>query len=60
MGFGDYEVASELNPGLTTIAAPTVRMGEEAARILVRRLRNETPDTRTLDLGFELVARGSA
>lgn len=60
MGFGDYEVASELNPGLTTIAVPTVRMGEEAARILIRRLRNETPATRTLDLGFELVARGSA
>ncbi len=60
MGFGDYEVASELNPGLTTIAVPTVRMGQEAARILVRRLRNETLDTRTLDLGFELVARGSA
>ena len=60
MGFGDYEVASELNPGLTTIAVPTVRMGEEAARILIRRLRNETPGTRTVDLGFELVARGSA
>lgn len=60
IGFGDYEVASELNPGLTTIAVPTVRMGEESARILLKRLRNELPASRTLDLGFELVARSSA
>lgn len=29
MGLGDYEVASELNPGLTTIAVPTVRMARK-------------------------------
>ena len=60
MGFGDYEIARELNPGLTTIAVPTVRMGEEAARMLVQRLRSETPATRKRDLGFELIERGSA
>ena len=59
MGFGDYEVARELNPGLTTIAVPTVRMGEEAARMLVQRLRHETPVARKRDLGFELIERGS-
>ncbi|WP_395347347.1 substrate-binding domain-containing protein [Variovorax sp. UC122_21] len=60
MGFGDYEIARELNPGLTTIAVPTVRMGEEAARMLVQRLRSETPAARKRDLGFELIERGSA
>ncbi len=53
-------LARELNPGLTTIAVPTVRMGEEAARMLVQRLRSETPAARKRDLGFELIERGSA
>jgi LacI family gluconate utilization system Gnt-I transcriptional repressor len=60
VGFGDYEVGRELNPGLTTIAVPTVRMGEEAARMLVQRLRGEPVAARRRDLGFELIERGSA
>jgi len=39
---------------------PTVRMGEEAARMLVQRLRGEPVAARRHDLGFELIERGSA
>lgn len=60
IGFGDYEMASELVPSLTTVAVPTTRIGKEAAKIILRRLRGEKPGPRKLDLGFQLVARQSA
>lgn len=60
IGFGDYEIASELVPALTTVAVPTTRIGQEAASIILRRLRGEKSGPRKLDLGFELLARDSA
>lgn len=60
MGFGDYELAKELTPALTTIAVPTTRIGREAARLILQRLRGGKPGPRRLDLGFELVVRQSA
>jgi LacI family gluconate utilization system Gnt-I transcriptional repressor len=59
-GFGDYEVSRELHPALTTISVPTTQIGEEAAKIILQRIRGEKPAKRKLDLGFRLIARGSA
>jgi len=59
IGFGDYEIAGELVPSLTTVAVPTTRIGQEAAKIILRRLRGEKSGPRKLDLGFQFVARQS-
>jgi len=60
IGFGDYEMAKELVPSLTTVAVPTTRIGQEAARLILLRLKGGEPSPGRLDLGFELVARESA
>jgi LacI family gluconate utilization system Gnt-I transcriptional repressor len=59
-GFGDFEIASELSPALTTIAVPTRRIGSEAGRLLLQSMRGEAIDVPKLDLGFELKARESS
>lgn len=59
IGFGDYEIAGELVPSLTTVAVPTTRIGREAAQIILRRLRGQESRPRKLDLGFRFVERQS-
>jgi len=60
IGFGDYEMSEELVPALTTVAVPTKRIGQDAARIILQRLKGGKAGPRKVDLGFELVARESA
>lgn len=60
IGFGDYEMSQELLPALTTVAVPTTRIGQDAARIILQRLKGGKAGPRKVDLGFELVARESA
>ena len=60
IGFGDYEMARELVPSLTTVAVPTTRIGREAAQLILQRLRGGQATPGKLNLGFELVARESA
>jgi LacI family gluconate utilization system Gnt-I transcriptional repressor len=59
-GFGDYEIASQLRPSLTTVAVPTRRMGREAAQLLLRSMRHQPVEERMIDVGFELKIRESA
>lgn len=65
-GFGDYEIARELKPALTTIYVPSVQMGEEAAHIILQRvnaLRSgaSAPTSRSKKVGmpYELMVRES-
>ncbi len=58
-GFGDVEIASAIEPGLTTIHIPGREMGECAARIILERVAGEPPAETVIDLGFKLVVRGS-
>ena len=59
VGYGDYEIASEIPPGLTTVHTPGDRIGEEAARMIVNRLSGEDVKRTTVDVGYRLVIRGS-
>ncbi len=43
-GFDDLEIARFTFPPLTTVRAPHQEMGREAAKMLVRMVRGETPD----------------
>jgi LacI family gluconate utilization system Gnt-I transcriptional repressor len=60
IGFGDYEMAGEMVPSLTTVSVPTTRIGNEAARMILQRLKGVRDIPGKLDLGFELLARESA
>lgn len=60
IGFGDYEMAKEMVPSLTTVAVPTTRIGSEAAQLILQRLRGVQDTPGKLNLGFQLVKRDSA
>jgi LacI family gluconate utilization system Gnt-I transcriptional repressor len=57
-GYGDYEIASEISPGLTTVRTPGRAMGEMAARMLLDSARG-TLSARTFDVGYEIIVRES-
>jgi LacI family gluconate utilization system Gnt-I transcriptional repressor len=59
-GFGDYEIAEQLVPALTTVAVPARKMGQVAAQLLLDTLQNGTPARRSVDLGFTMRPRASA
>lgn len=59
VGYDDIALARWLSPQLTTVHQPLRRMGEEAARIVLRLAEDETVDTLRMDLATHLVVRGS-
>jgi LacI family transcriptional regulator, gluconate utilization system Gnt-I transcriptional repressor len=58
-GFGDFEIAREASPSLTTVRVPGYRIGQEAARLIVERLSGRTDVGSAVDLGFDIVLRDS-
>jgi LacI family gluconate utilization system Gnt-I transcriptional repressor len=58
-GFNDLTGNDQMQPPLTTIRTPRAAMGAAAARMLIELIRGETPTPASIDLGFELVVRGS-
>ena len=58
-GFGDFEVAREAYPAITTVRVPGREMGRRAAAMILARLAGGDPEPR-IDLGFEIVLRESA
>jgi LacI family gluconate utilization system Gnt-I transcriptional repressor len=58
-GFGDFEVAREAHPALTTVRVPGAEMGRRAARMILDRIAGRSP-TPIVDLGFEVMLRASA
>jgi DNA-binding LacI/PurR family transcriptional regulator len=59
VGFNDIQAAAFQNPSLTTIRQPLRKMGQTAARILLRRIRGQTDDPDTILMSPELVIRDS-
>ena len=59
-GFNDLSGSDQMVPPLTTIRTPRKEIGTESARLLLRLMRDEPVDVRRMDLGFELMARGSS
>jgi LacI family gluconate utilization system Gnt-I transcriptional repressor len=58
-GFDDVELASQVNPGLTTVRIPQYEIGREAARMLLQRLKGTATKPGISDLGFKIIERGS-
>ena len=61
IGFGDVLLAPYSRPSLTTVREPLVRMGREAATILIDKIENPEMSAMTMDRLFdpELIVRGS-
>jgi LacI family gluconate utilization system Gnt-I transcriptional repressor len=59
-GFNDLTGSDQMLPPLTTVRTPRGQIGTEAARMLLALMRGEPVDTPSVDLGFEVVVRGSS
>jgi LacI family transcriptional regulator, gluconate utilization system Gnt-I transcriptional repressor len=59
-GFNDLPGSDQMLPPLTTVATPRREIGEQAAQMLMKLMRGEAVETPHLDLGFQVVRRGSA
>jgi LacI family transcriptional regulator, gluconate utilization system Gnt-I transcriptional repressor len=60
VGFDDQAMAAEAIPPLTTVRVPRAEIGRRAAEMLLDRLHGKPVVPRREDLGFRIVARGSA
>ncbi len=59
VGYGDYEIAAELPPGLTTVHTPGDEIGKIAARMIIERCNGAANENKIVDVGYRLVIRGS-
>ncbi|MEU1971608.1 LacI family DNA-binding transcriptional regulator [Microbacterium sp. NPDC019599] len=59
VGYDDIALSRWMSPQLTTVHQPLRRMGEEAARLVLRMAEGRQPDTLRMDLATHLVVRGS-
>lgn len=58
-GWGDYEIASEISPQLTTVQPNAYEMGRGAIEMVIARASGLEPEDRVRNTGFEVVARAS-
>jgi LacI family gluconate utilization system Gnt-I transcriptional repressor len=59
-GFGDFELARNLVPPLTTVAVPNREIGTVSGELLLSRMTDAAPQkTNEIDLGFSIVSRES-
>ncbi|SEP94518.1 transcriptional regulator, LacI family [Faunimonas pinastri] len=59
-GWGDYEIASEITPGLTTVQPNAHDMGWQAVTLVLNRAAGEAAAETVVDTGFAVVCRASA
>jgi LacI family gluconate utilization system Gnt-I transcriptional repressor len=59
IGFGDLEIAADLNPALTTVRIDGKAIGRQAARFIVDGAEGRPIEQRIVDLGFSIVDRAS-
>ena len=58
-GFNDLTGSDLVGPGLTTIRTPRASIGEAASQMLLALMRHEEVPTHSVDVGYELMVRGS-
>ena len=58
-GFNDLTGSDQMIPPLTTVRTPRAEIGSEGAAMLLQLMRGEPVQRACIDLGFELVVRGS-
>ncbi len=60
IGFGDQDFAEHTLPPLTTVKVDRDAMGKAAATALLGRIGGQNDAPTTIDVGFQIVTRGSA
>jgi LacI family transcriptional regulator len=60
VGFGDFELADLVSPGLTVVSYDPALIGRTAGELLVRRLAGDGIPHRTVEVPVRLIPRGSA
>lgn len=60
VGFGDLEIAADLNPALTTVRINGADIGRQAARFIIDRAEGREVAQRIVDIGYSIVDRHSA
>ena len=60
VGFNDLEGSDQMLPSLTSVRTPRDSIGAAGAALLLRLIRGEAVAEKSMDLGFELVVRGSS
>lgn len=59
VGFGGSELGAFTSPPLTTVRIDGHAIGRQAAQVLLARAKGMRPAQRRIDVGFEIVPRGS-
>jgi LacI family transcriptional regulator, gluconate utilization system Gnt-I transcriptional repressor len=58
-GFNDLTGSDQMMPSLTTVRTPRSEIGSEAAAMLIKLMKGESVAKPDIDVGYELVVRGS-
>lgn len=58
-GFGDFELATAMQPALSTVTIRSDRIGTESAKILLSQMKSGTTEAQKVDIGYEVVLRGT-
>ncbi|MFO1323347.1 MAG: LacI family DNA-binding transcriptional regulator [Burkholderiales bacterium] len=59
IGFGDLEFAQHTFPPLSTVRVDRASIGRRAAELILDRIEGREPASRVVDVGFEIVDRGT-
>lgn len=59
VGFGDYEIASHINPSLTSLHVDGFEIGAACARLLLERIENPASPNTVIPVRFRLVQRST-
>ena len=59
-GFNDLTGSDQMLPTLTTVRTPRTQIGQSAAQMLLSLIRTGEHTPHFIDLGYEVVVRGSA
>lgn len=59
MGYGNYDIAAEVPPGLSSVQTPGHSIGEKAADLLLSRFRGDSTVERLQRLPYQVIARAS-
>lgn len=58
-GFGDFEMATHIQPSLTTVAVNSQHIGARAAELLLSRMLDQTVAEPLVDVGYRIAVRES-